>query len=319
LLDVTGGGGANRTHRTFMSDSEKQEALTATNVKRCMHGAPPVTWNDAVTDHLENFLQGMSMATMAHDNCYQIPPPAGPAGENLFASSNRRTPQSAVDAWYSEVNYCNGGPSGFTDGCQSGSGPTGHFTALVWAGVQQIGCAYSNNGQVIGCRYWSGDSLSANTPNMGGAYVSQVGHLSRTEAECQQQVGGGGGGGVPAPASTPPQTTTPPPASSPYGGSGGGGSGGGGSGGSGSPPTTAAPSSGGGSASTSVAGPYANCLSHDECTFTNNCGRRVRARMMCNFRGRRIRRVGVRFPNVPMPLSLNVCSNYCREVETRNR
>merc|ERR1719181_1117409 len=218
----------------MMTDAEKQEALTWTNIRRCMHGADPVTWNDAVTEHLENFLSGMSMRTMAHDNCYQIPPPAGPAGENLFASSNRRTPQSAVDAWYSEVNNCNGGPSGFSDGCQSGSGVTGHFTAMIWAGVTQIGCAYSNNEQVIGCRYWSGPSLSGATPNMGGGYVANVLPRSSTEAACAASggapapsppSGGGGGGrgrggkgrGKPAPTGS--------------GGSGGGG--GGGSGGSG--------------------------------------------------------------------------------------
>lgn len=41
---------------------------------------------------------------MKHADSYQIPPPAGPAGENLAMFSHAQPPDKVVAAWYSEVN-----------------------------------------------------------------------------------------------------------------------------------------------------------------------------------------------------------------------
>merc|ERR1712187_719075 len=102
------------------------------------------------------------------------------------------TPTQVVEAWYSEVNNCVGGPQGFTDGCMSDqNGMTGHFTALIWKGVQSIGCAWSNSGQIAICRYKAGDTLTSATPNMmpESNYVAQVQHLVKSEAQCSGSSG----------------------------------------------------------------------------------------------------------------------------------
>merc|ERR1712039_519036 len=124
-----------------------------------------------------------------HSDSYHLPPPAGPAGENLYWSSQAgSTPTQVVQSWYSEVNNCIGGPEGFTDGCMvAQTGMTGHFTALIWKGVQSVGCAWSNNGNLAICRYKAGDSLSSATPNMGpeSNYVEQVQHRANFRSPVQ--------------------------------------------------------------------------------------------------------------------------------------
>jgi len=105
---------------------------------------------------------------MKHSDSYgdQI---GGPAGENLYWSSNKAIPTPSVDAWYSEIEFCGAFP-----GCKDGSsGTTGHFTPIVWAGVKYIACTRSNaNTGLIACRYGGGPgtSMSCDTPNMGGCY-----------------------------------------------------------------------------------------------------------------------------------------------------
>jgi len=339
LLDVKAGVHSNRTF-THMTAAEKEEILAATNTKRCMHGAPPVTWSDPVTEHLEQFISGQSMQTMKHDNCYQLQPPYGPAGENLFAGSQKYPPAQAVESWYSEVNDCQGGPTGFTDGCQNGVGgkPTGHFTALVWKGVKKIGCAYSNNNQVIGCRYWSGDSLSSATPNMGGSYVSQVGLRSKSASECGGSAAGGGNSPSPSPSPSPPPTPPPAPPAARRRRTGGcrrrrtGSSGGGcpyarrrrtgSSGSSGGCPyarrrRTGGGSGGGSSGSSSVTGPSANCVSANGCQFTNACGKAVLLRWQCKLYGMFNKLVQMNMGGSSANMA-GICGNQCSNLQTMN-
>ncbi|MFM7986694.1 MAG: CAP domain-containing protein, partial [Candidatus Fonsibacter sp.] len=119
------------------------------------------------------------MTTMVHSQSYILSPPAGPAGESLYWASavqiliNLWTAAGAGLSWYSEVNYCVGGPTAFTDGCASGTNgqSTCHFATMLWKGVATIGCAFSHSVQpiVIICRYKAGDTLSLGTPNMNQA------------------------------------------------------------------------------------------------------------------------------------------------------
>jgi len=172
------------------TQAEKEEFVKETNKFRCMHGVDPVVWSDAMAADAENYIAGMT--TMKHSNSYGLQPPAGPAGENLYWTSHGSADSGgdAVSAWYSEVNDCKGGPSGFTDGCADGGGKaTGHFTALVWKGVKEIGCAFSDSVQpmLVICRYKAGDTLSLDTPNMNkaaGWYKNMVFPRSKTEAQC---------------------------------------------------------------------------------------------------------------------------------------
>merc|ERR1711998_62558 len=52
----------------------------------------------------------------------------------------------------------------------------GHFTAMVWKGVKEIGCATtkSKGRPWYVCRYKAGNRLSGSTPNMGGHYRANV-------------------------------------------------------------------------------------------------------------------------------------------------
>lgn len=149
--------------------------------------------------------------SMQHSDSYGLSPPAGPAGENLFSASWAASPQEAVDMWYDEVHDCATGAQ-FTDGCaQPAAGKmTGHFTAMVWKGVKEIGCAFSDlKAGLIICRYKAGNSLSNDTPNMNkgsGNYVNHVFPASKTKAQCPS----GQTSGSSTPGSTPAATPAPP-------------------------------------------------------------------------------------------------------------
>lgn len=185
--------------------AERKEFVDTHNMYRCMHGAPAVKWSDAVAADVVSYVSPMTQ--MKHSQSYNIKPPAGPAGENIYWSSGSGTAANAVKAWYNEVNDCNGGPSGFTDGCARGKGTTGHFTAMIWAGVKEIGCGFSNSKAptVILCRYKAGNSLSSDTPNMNknsGNYKNQVFTRKKSESQCGGSSSGGGSSSSPSSPST---------------------------------------------------------------------------------------------------------------------
>jgi len=188
-----------------VSKSEQQEFVDAINKFRCMHGAGNVEWDDDVAESAQSYVGPLT--EMKHSDCYNVPPPAGPAGENIYwSSATSFTPEKVSEEWYSEVNNCNPSPEAFSDGCQSGSGTTGHFTAMIWKGVTKIGCGWSNDGHIALCRFKGGDRMDCTVPNMGGCYVDQVGTLKKTESQC------GGSSSSPSPAAgTPTPAPTPAP------------------------------------------------------------------------------------------------------------
>jgi hypothetical protein len=158
----------------------------AQNVFRCMHNAPANLWSNPVADDIKTYLAGKT--SMVHSDCYNVAPPAGPAGENLFMGTGSYTPGFATQSWYSEIDKPGCGNPGFP-GCGP-NGPvsgTGHFTAMIWKGVQKIGCTSNANG-IKGCRYKAGDTKGTDTPNMGGAYTINVFAPARGFAECKADV-----------------------------------------------------------------------------------------------------------------------------------
>jgi hypothetical protein len=98
-----------------------------------------------------------------HSQSYDIPPPAGPAGENLAMGHDTAT--AATDSWYSEVKDW-----AFDVGQPTGGGETGHFTAMVWKGAKKLGCGEFSSTKLWVCRYKAGDTASGDTPNMQGAH-----------------------------------------------------------------------------------------------------------------------------------------------------
>ena len=108
-----------------------QEWLDAHNIRRCMHDVPALSWSSAMYDSVKETFQ--NQPEMEHSDSYSVPPPAGPAGENLAYGSYVLTPEQSTKMWYDEINDCGPFP-----GCKTGStGVTGHFTPIVWNGVNK--------------------------------------------------------------------------------------------------------------------------------------------------------------------------------------
>ena len=125
----------------------------------CRHGVPLVSWNCDVAASAQTWA---NRGIFEHSDSYSIPPPAGPAGENL--AEGYATGTAATDAWYSEISNW-----AFVPGDGTGnSGTTGHFTAMVWKGVKKLGCGLYPSTRIWVCRYKADDVLNDNTPNMGG-------------------------------------------------------------------------------------------------------------------------------------------------------
>lgn len=174
------------------TDAEKWVA--AHNKVRCMHGSPDVVWSSDVAASAQ--LWANSLSSMQHSDSYSIAPPAGPAGENLAMGYGSL--EQVVTGWWDEHQVCSQGyPGGCQTGpscsessqctgsyCSQGKCATGHFTALIWKGVTKIGCGINAAKKIYVCRYWSGDSKSCNTANMGGCYPENVLQPTKTEAQC---------------------------------------------------------------------------------------------------------------------------------------
>lgn len=120
------------------------DVLNAHNSYRARHGMPnnehkqtkPLKWNSQLAAEAQ---------TWADRGAFQHS--SGNYGENLAAGYPSLT--AAVDAWYNEVSSYNYNKPGF-------SGATGHFTQVVWAASEELGCGYAENGNTrryLVCRY----------------------------------------------------------------------------------------------------------------------------------------------------------------------
>ncbi len=123
------------------------------------HDAPLVVWDCDVAASAQTWAD---RGVFEHSESYEIPPPAGPAGENL--AMGQATGLAATDDWYSEVSNWKFDPG---NGTQN-NGTTGHFTAMIWKGATKMGCGHFASTNIWVCRYKAGDTLSADTPNIAG-------------------------------------------------------------------------------------------------------------------------------------------------------
>jgi len=179
------------------------ELVSEHNKYRCMHGAPDLTWSAEMAANAQAWAD---RGVFSHSDCYSLQPPLGPAGENLAAGQGSIA--SAVSGWYNEVSDC------VWPGCQqSTGGAVGHFTAMVWKGAKTFGCGVNPTGwsgrPMYVCQYKGGDTLSMDTPNMGGGYESNVLQATKSASECASGSGSNSGGSTdngpsptPAPASS---------------------------------------------------------------------------------------------------------------------
>jgi len=170
-----------------ISEADKQMWLREHNIYRCMHQAPAVEWDDAVYQNAQTYVD--KLMHMTHSKSYDIPPPAGPAGENL--AMGRHSINRVVADWYNEERCCNSLPGCESVSQGSGCGTTMHFTAVVWKAVKKIGCA-KNHRNIYICRYWSGNTKTSDTANMRGGFSTNVLAKTTSAEECRKSFGGGG-------------------------------------------------------------------------------------------------------------------------------
>jgi len=161
--------------------------IKAHNKMRCMHGVPPVIWDDTMAKSAQHWADHMAWTgNLQHSpDPYSLPTSnGGPAGENV--AQGQRTAHEVVSDWYSEVGNCGAFP-----GCnKNNKGTVSHFTALAWKEVTKIGCGHtvaSNwKGRYFTCRYGTdGKKGRSGLPNMQGQYEANVfAQVGKSKVEC---------------------------------------------------------------------------------------------------------------------------------------
>jgi len=134
---------------------------------RAKHGAGPVTWDSDLATKAEKWAQNLKeQDSMHHSDSYNGQGDMWPAsGENLaegiggcnpavedggpqlYSNSNHYDQHCAVASWYGEYYLWRG------SGDWQNTGGIGHFTTMVWKGVDAIGCAQA--GHYFVCEYGS--------------------------------------------------------------------------------------------------------------------------------------------------------------------
>jgi len=73
----------------------------------------------------------------------------GPYGENLYATSGSAAPADVVASWVAEATSYDHAANSCSDVC-------GHYTQVVWAASQRIGCGVANctEGSPLGSSSW---------------------------------------------------------------------------------------------------------------------------------------------------------------------
>lgn len=125
-----------------IDDAFAATILDVTNQKRDLHGVPRFTWDSELAAFADEY------ATRTYKCDGQLVHSGGPNGENIAAGY--ATVNSSVNAWYNQVKLYN-----FTH--WEGISGKGHFTAMIWARSNRMGCAYIKCGGAWGtyiiCEY----------------------------------------------------------------------------------------------------------------------------------------------------------------------
>jgi uncharacterized protein YkwD len=131
-----------------ISAAEREIMLSLHNDYRAQHCVPALTWSAELAASAQRWAD---QCWIGHDKS------RGRVSENL-AWGGDRTANSAVDAWYKEVDRYNYSKPVF-------AASTGHFTNMIWKNTKQIGCGvskcYLGTVRVWVCRYspqgnWAG-------------------------------------------------------------------------------------------------------------------------------------------------------------------
>mmetsp|Transcript_41557 Transcript_41557/g.88115 ORF Transcript_41557/g.88115 Transcript_41557/m.88115 type:complete len:334 (+) Transcript_41557:83-1084(+) len=173
------------------SAAEAKAWLAAVNVFRCMHDVPAMAWSDPMAENTKaEFGSKSGKQPLQHSRSYDLDPPAGPSGENLYRflgpGSDEPNEYDAIAAWYQTVKQCGEFP-----GCYKGrKGDFSNFAVLAWNGGQELGCAHGKD-TLMACRFKGPDFKSCNTPAYGSPdqfpqhYDRNVYERVRTLKECR--------------------------------------------------------------------------------------------------------------------------------------
>ena len=153
--------------------------LAEANAWRAEVGAPPLVWDETISkvsqawaDHLQS--RGCDMEHSTGDwtkAAYKMA--GGPEevlGENVaWACCDdppTQTAKQVVDMWASEKKNFKYGAAG--DECTATNGGTvGHYTQLVWAKSQKMGCGMAtcgDKGSVWVCNFWPAGNIEGQAP-----------------------------------------------------------------------------------------------------------------------------------------------------------
>ena len=118
-----------------LTDSQKTEITSYINKYRTMHQAPPLAWDDTITNASQEWSNNLLTTNVFQHSGNKL------YGENLAYFSGYGTNimvllKKSVDAWYNEVKMYDFNNPGF-------SASTGHFTCLVWKSSTSYGIGIS--------------------------------------------------------------------------------------------------------------------------------------------------------------------------------
>ncbi|XP_070548509.1 Golgi-associated plant pathogenesis-related protein 1-like [Ptychodera flava] len=128
-----------------------QQILEAQNYFRCLHGVQPLKWDDELA---------RAAKLVALDNAarFEIHHSTMKYGENIdfigLSGAEGQTGYGFALHWYREISLYRWASPGFQD-------LAGHFTQLVWADTDTVGCAFATS-RTLGpftyyfavCEYW---------------------------------------------------------------------------------------------------------------------------------------------------------------------
>ena len=138
-------------------DDTAQAIVDAHNAVRAKHCAPALSWSDELAQAAQGWVDHLAQTSceLEHSDLQY--------GENLaMGATGDFTGESAVQMWYDENQSSDYKTGGF-------SMDTGHFTQVVWASTQHVGCA------VASCNGWDIWACEYDPPgNYDGEYQDQV-------------------------------------------------------------------------------------------------------------------------------------------------
>lgn len=147
-----------------LTDAEIDDIVRIHNQTRAEVGTAPLKWNCDLAAFSQNWANADTYEHSTNQQREQIIP-SGFAGENLALDSDITAAMSALHkGWINEKQ-------GWDNNANSCSKePCGHYTQMVWAKTQQVGCGVFRNSKKLGeqfpnssyfvCTYYPGGNVA---------------------------------------------------------------------------------------------------------------------------------------------------------------